>query len=258
MTIRPSVILGFLLAVLVSLGALGFLWSGERSSRLGAEALVEASAIREAGLALKLKATRAELAQRVQSMIDANPALGAEVAKVKRAVPSAKPVEAVTASTGPIVAHGTPRPAGAPLDGPTAGPGAEPPASATLKPGAPCLLAEGDGAELRNAQLTLRSDLGNGVVVGTAEGWRLSPGEPALILAGVFSTPLTNAVELKLPDPLGMAVGLGAACSRPGCSFGPAIGAPPIRLLGGQLEATLAVPFIGAEFSAAANVLYRR
>lgn len=218
-----------LVAALLVVGLLVSAWNGRRVAVHEAERLAEAADLRAQGLTVEVQATRAHLARVVAFLAEKDAALAAALADARRKAPTARPVAALDASTGPVVAPGTSR---------------------------RCLLSEGDTGEVRTRQVTLRTDKGNAIVVGTAEAWRLSP--DTLLLSGPFAASLTNAAELAPPSPLGWAGGVSASCSRAGCSVGPAISAPPWRILGGQVEASAGVPFVGAGLSLNASILYRR
>lgn len=231
-------ILSFVVAAL-----LVFAWNGERRATREATRLAESEHLRAEGLTVEVQATKAALRSSVAALTAKDDLLAKALADARRAAPDAQPVEALEVSTGHVAAQGTPRQA--------------PPAAAGTPPAA-CLLGDGDPAEIRVRQVTLRTDKGNAILVGTAEAWRLSPGEPARIVRGAFSAPLSSAAELAPPPPLGWAFGVSAACSASGCAFGPAVSAPPWRVLGGQVEASAGAPFVGSGVSANASILYRR
>jgi hypothetical protein len=103
----------------------------------------------------------------------------------------------------------------------------------------------------------LKTEAGNVVVVATGEAWRLAP--DALLFGGPLHL---DASYLKPPDPVrGPGWGIGAALvvSRHGYGLGPAVAAPPLRLLGLQLDASGGVTLgSGGEWAATTTVIGRR
>ena len=244
------------LALLVVL-ALVWAWNGQRRAAGEAERALEAAELRAAGMAVAGEATARQLRARVAELEAGSADLAAELERVRRAAPGARPVGTATATTGPVPAGGPARPPWpcapvAPCPMPPEAP-AGPTVPAQALPA--CLLAPGDTGEVRVSGAALATRAGNLAVVGAAEAWRLEPGPPARLFGGPLQVDVVREKQRAGP---GWGVGLVASAGRAGWSAGPAISPPPLALFGLQLEALVGAGVgQGGEWAATAAGLVR-
>lgn len=205
------------------------------------------------------------LDRELEAVVRDNDELARALDKARRRHPDAAVVAVTRSSTGPVVAHGAPRPdnragtdgggAGLPLPGGHGGAGdglARTQAPGSIPGPAPsCLLAVGDAVELRVDTVALgkagRSTL---ELVGSASAWRLTPGPAAELARGTF--------EATLPAPRarwGFGAGLLGSAQGPAPAL--AVAAPPAVFFGWSVEATVAVGWGAGGPQAAALLLAR-
>jgi hypothetical protein len=204
-----------------------------RQAEAEAKRLLEAERLREAGQVVTVRERAARLEERVRELAGENAELARALEESQRASPGAKAVGVVRASTGAVVAAGAPRAAR------PAPPAASIEVEKPETPPAPaCLLAAGDGAEVRIDQVMLETKGGNHLLVGTAAAYRLTPTPAALLFGGPFRAELTEAAEKASPAVAAPRWGAGAwvGVGREGWAVGPAVAAPPVRLWRLQLE----------------------
>lgn len=220
--------------VAVALLALVLVCRLDQGRRASEEAvrLAEAEVLRQAGLAVAAQEDASGMRRALARVAGENEDLAGELARVKAASPGAKPVAVIHATTGGVVAGGTPREQGAP---PTQGQ-ANRQAGAADRDGAPCLLASGDVGEIRVDSAILETKGGNVVFAGAASCWRLEPGPASRLFGGPLRAEL--AVE-KLPGKPGYGFGLSGSVGSEGARAGLAVALPPARLWSWQIETTL-------------------
>lgn len=252
---------------LVVIGLLVHAWNGERTARGAAERAAEAAELEAKGVKRAAEATEAQLRARLAEAIGQVEGLGAEVERIKKAAPGARPVSVWTGTTGSVVVGGIPRPGNWPCSPAAPCPSNEAEKSAT--PAEPaetarntprnipeCVLAVGDRAEIRAGGATLETVKGNQLPVAVATAYRTWP----LPETKIFGNRLVLDVSVAPPArPLGWGVGLMATAGRSGWAAGPALSPPPWVVLGVQLEA-LAGAGVGptGDWFANAAVLARR
>ncbi len=173
--------------------ALGVLYWRARGATSEAERKTEAVQLSAAGELVAASASSADLQRQAQDLAQKNSDLAAALDKAKQASPGIRTVYVDRLVTAPLVAGGEPRPAPA-----------LPPPGASLPVGGscpPCLLAPGDRGELRATIVGLETKLGNQVVIGTAEAWRLEPAPATRLLSGPFSAPLSSVAAVPARRP---------------------------------------------------------
>jgi hypothetical protein len=176
------------------------------------------------------KALRDEAAR----LAGTNALLQAEVDRLKAALPGAKPAGTLSGGTGTVPAQGTPSPNAPVVAPPNTTPGATPcpevaPAMRV------CLLASGDGVEIRVSAVALRGDSGAIGIAGVAQAWRAGA-SPTLLAEGPLKLDVKIDGHAKSP---GWAAGVIAAGSRGGYWIGPLLSPPPVEVWG--LEGSLLV-----------------
>lgn len=177
---------------------------------------VEAELLRKQRQLVVERRTAEDLRARMAELEAEMPELRAALDQARRAAPGARPVAVVRATTGPIEATGEPRPVSPDTAASIESPKPEVPP--------PCLLAAGDRAEIRIAQVTLETREHNYIVPGVAELIRLEPGPPTKILSGPFEAPLSAAAVQAAAPPGGPRWGLIAAGVATGLLVGLAAG----------------------------------
>jgi hypothetical protein len=235
---------------LVVVALLAHAWNEQRLAARAAVRLAEAAELRAKGFGAAIEVKEAQLRERIAS----EAGLKAEVERLKKASPGARPVAVVSGTTGPVAAGGTPRPSwpcspAAPCrltapeksEAPPGGASAEPPHDAApgmnLAPTTPvCLLAEGDTGEVRGTAAAMRTRPGNLVVVGTAEAWRILPAPATRLFRGRLELDVS---AVGPPRALGWGVGLYVGISRDGWAAGPALALPPVRWRGWQADVSV-------------------
>jgi hypothetical protein len=233
----PVVLVALLAAVLVQR-----LDAGRRAAHEAAR-LAEAEVLRQKGVAVAAQADARALRAALQGAVARSEDLAAELERVKRASPGARPVAVAHATSGPLQAGGAARPT-------------VPPTSAAACPA--CLLAAGDRGELRLAQATLQTKGGNLVFVGAAEAWRLEPAPVTRLLAGPLRYEAT--VEKLAPPPgFGFGVAGSVGGGSAGATGGVAVALPPSRWRRWQLEPTAALEAnLAGGWRAGATAVVRR
>lgn len=215
---------------------------------------VEALQLEKAGQIVAHAESAKDLQATVAELTKKNSDLAEALAAAHAAAPDAKAVHAAKLSTGAVVVEASePEKATAPEGavGPDRGAlNSAPPARADTIPAAAgaqqaCVLSIGDQASIEVDQVTLKTNAGNFLVVGTAQAYREQPGPRSLLFGGKFQSALSDSSGLALPPAPRWGAGLTGACSSSGCALGPALAFPPLRVFGFQLEATAGLP-IGA------------
>jgi hypothetical protein len=225
-------------AVLV-VAALAVTWKLDQGRRAAARARAAELELRRQAEARELEAEGLLVAERRKAgwleenaaeLLDQHHELAAEVDRLRRALPGARPVATVDLRTGPVAVSPGPRAqegaAAAQRHDPLAADGA----------GAPsCVLYEGDQGEVRVAGVVYETKAGNRVPLLALEAWRLNP--DALLFGGVARGAWTE----REPDPPERLPGWGGGVvvvGGEGWAVGPAVAAPPLRLWRLQLEAS--------------------
>ena len=170
-----------------------------------------------------------DIRPRVHSLELENADLRAALALTRAAAPTAKPIAVVRASTGRVrvAAHPATQ---APSSGATSSP-VQPPAGHSGEGGAsprPCVLREGDDAEIRIDEVALRTKAGTTLLVGAASAWR---GDVRLF-GGPFSAAATEAAQKAppAPDVARWGVGVVAGAGTHGLLAGGLVTSPEGRL----------------------------
>jgi hypothetical protein len=221
-------------------------WNRQHRELVDARRAAEAAELRLRGQIVTTQESAGALKADVARLLAENGELKAAYDAARAAAPGAQPIHAATLSTGQVVVAAVPRPGPAPsAPAPAAeDKGSSPAAGPTAPTGAACVLAEGDKASVEVQQVTLETNEGNMLVVGTAAAWRESPLPRAKLFGGSFQSSLSKAVGLTPPTPPRWgAGGAGMCASGHGCSAGPAALLPPLRILGFQLEGVVGVTF---------------
>jgi hypothetical protein len=212
-----------LLAAAVGAGAyLAHELERARAAEAEARRAVEVELLEQQGLVVELEVRAGDAEKRAAKAESAIPDLRVPVNRALAAAPGGHVVEVVEARSAPLVAGGEPR-------------SPEPPGV----PPPPCLVAPGDRIELRSAGVTIEYREGSRVPVLAGEAWRLEPGPPTRIVAGELVVSSAAIILPSVAEPArGWAFGGAVFGSFSGAGGGVAIGLPPIRLLGRQLEVT--------------------
>jgi hypothetical protein len=192
--------------------------------------LAEAGRLDAQGLLVAERVKRAELEAGAAELLERHADLAAEVERLKRAAPGARPVATVNLRTGPVAVS----PGSGSQEGAAAAQRHDPTAADSA--GAPaCVLHAGDQGEVRVAGVVYETKAGNRVPILALEAWRLNP--DALLFGGVAR----GAWAEREPDPPAREAGWGggvmAIGTGSGWAAGPLIAAPPLRLWRLQLEA---------------------
>ena len=226
------------LALVAALVVGGFVLAGylnrQRTRVAAAERRAEAAELRAQGLQVAHDATQKEL----DAVREASAVLAAELDRIKHASPGAEVVATATGSSGwiplwpPAPTNSAPDSPPAPVVNAPASPGATP-----TQPARRCMVFEGEMLEVRVAGAALETRGGNAVVTGTAAVWLQPVG--GLAPAQLFEVPLSLDVKMKAPpSPPGWGAGAIALAGRWGWAVGPAVSAPPLRVLGLDVTAT--------------------
>jgi hypothetical protein len=228
-------------AVLV-LAALAVTWKLDQGRRAAERARAAEAELARVAEAEKLEAQQLLVAERVRTgeleagakeLLERHAALAADVERLRRASPGARPVVTVDLRTGPVAVSPGPRAqegaAAAQRHDPLAADGA----------GAPsCVLYEGDQGEVRVAGVVFETKAGNRVPILSLEAWRLAP--EALLFGGPVRADLSRLSTLA-PEPpereAGWGGGVVALGTGQGWAVGPLVAAPPLRLWRVQVEA---------------------
>jgi hypothetical protein len=214
-------------------------WLVHRAWTVEADAAraVEASKLAADGKIVELRKTADDLKRDLDVELESNSALQDALDEARKAAPGAKITRTVRASTGPMVAGGSPRECQAPiLHRP----------STDLAPTMRCpvcLVAPGDPIEVHISEVDLQTKAGNRIVVGTGECLRVLPAPETSLARGPFEASLTQVDELEpIPRDVTPTLGLGVAAfaSGKGTALGVAIAPPPIRLWSLELDLTIA------------------
>lgn len=184
---------------------------------------VEARELESQDLVVAAQTEQQKLRDQVADLEASNSDLRSALDRARKAAPGVREVSVVQASTGHVTASGQARPE-------------------TTEECPPCLLAEGDTAEIRVDQVELETKAGNHVVVGAAECRRVAPPPETRLAGGPFEASLTTAAiesEAK-PDSRGWGVGPTVMASNAGVAYGLAVSAPPLNVFGIDFEVGVA------------------
>jgi hypothetical protein len=208
--------------------------AGARAAELELRRQAEARELEAEGLLVAARRKAGWLEENAAELLDQHHELAAEVDRLRRASPGARPVATVDLRTGPVAVSPGPRA----QDGAAVAQRHDPQAADGA--GAPsCVLYEGDEGEVRVAGLVDETRAGNRVPMLLLEAWRLTPPERR-IFGGLARADLSRWTERE-PDPPERLPGWGGGVvvvgGREGWAVGPAVAAPPLRLWRLQLEA---------------------
>jgi len=179
----------------------------------------EGELLEQHGITVELLVRADQAEARERAAVAALPVLREAIVRARAAAPGSRVVEVVEGRSRPLVAGGEPR---AP----------EPPDT----PAPPCLVALGDRLELRSSGVTLQYRAGSRVRVVAGEAWRVDPGPPTRIVAGELVVSSAAVEVSRLPALARWGFG-GAVFGGPsGLAYGVSVAAPPLRVLGLQLE----------------------
>jgi hypothetical protein len=205
-----------------------------RAAELELRRQAEARELEAEGLLVAERRKAGWLEENAAELLDQHHELAAEVDRLRRASPGARPVATVDLRTGPAAVSPGPRAqegaAAAQRHDPLAADGA----------GAPsCVLYEGDQGEVRVAGVVYETKAGNRVPILSLEAWRLTPPE-APLFGGPVRADLSRLSTLA-PEPpereAGWGGGVVALGTGQGWAVGPLVAAPPLRLWRVQVEA---------------------
>ena len=223
------------------------------NGRRGAEAALEAERKRtsearqlaDAGVEVVEQEEQRDVDAYVHKLEAQNADLKRANEQLRRAAPDARATGAIKASTGRVVAGGAPRPTRPSGEGgkEEQAPGSPAGPSNPPTPGncPPCLLAEGDPAEVRLEGTTWRTGKGNDAVTLALGAYRLDPGGPVRLFGGPADLELTHALETATPAKQLERWGAGPLVvgTQTGVALGVLVATPRARvpLLGWQVEA---------------------
>jgi hypothetical protein len=198
----------------------------------------ESRAIEIAGLTQLHDADKGALERELENAKAESASFEAELKRAQAEL-RARPIMVVRARTGPV-----------PVDAPEAS-----------HPGHPddatCLLRAGDQGEVIVNEAILESELGNRVLVGSADAFRVAPEPRVRLFGGEFRTDVTTAVSE--PAPVRRESGWGVGLSGGVATTGP-IGSVMLvtpGILDGALSADFIVTSGPGIFSAQAGALWR-
>lgn len=245
-------------------------WNQARSAKADLVAEQEKAMLKAKGLLVAEQEKRAKLeAEKKQLEAD----LQAAVDEAKKAAPGSHVSSVERLDTGPVVAHGAPRPSNPRPEG-RSGPINETCASPTpsvtpplppfppfppFPPSAsepPCLLAEGDEGGVKVTEVEVSTKAGNTIVVGKATCYRLSPPPETPIITKLFDSKMSNVSEEQKAKLPGWGGGIYGGASSHGWVLGPALAFPPLRVFGRQLELTGGVG-LGSDVQGSATLIVR-
>jgi hypothetical protein len=204
-----------------------------RAAELELRRQAEARELEAEGLLVAERRKAGWLEENAAELLDQHHELAAEVDRLRRASPGARPVATVDLRTGPAAVSPGPRA----QEGAAAAQRHDPLAAAGA--GAPsCVLYEGDQGEVRVAGVVYETKAGNRVPILSLEAWRLAP--EALLFGGPVRADLSRLSTLA-PEPpereAGWGGGVVALGTGQGWAVGPLVAAPPLRLWRVQVEA---------------------
>jgi hypothetical protein len=180
----------------------------DRAAEVRREA--DAAALRAAGAVVAEPATPRAISATLAPVAD-------QVAAVRRAVPSARPVEALTWRTDTMT-----------VPCPAAEPAARPPAHPTVVDKLPELRIEARGTEAR-----LETDNGAVAAVGEVELWRTAPPPEEMLGRRAWRADVSRLLRAEPMAPRrGWAAGPAIGWSRGGAVYGAVVVTPPVRVLG--------------------------
>jgi len=229
--VKASAVVAVVAIILAVIGAI--LYGLERRARLAEQKAAEAAALTQKGLLVEAQESADDLQRTVKGMEAESKLLHDALDDARARGPKLVPVEVSRLITRTVVV-------------PT-------PAEST-----PCVLAPGDGAQIRVTEVRLQTSLGNEVVTGTAAAWRMTPTESKLF-ESTFEASASSVQRSKAaapPEPPGWGFGLQAIYSK-GATVGPAVSPPVVEVLGFKLEASASIGF-GNGVSGALSALVRR
>ncbi len=225
--------------------------------------LAEEARLRAEGVSVAWQKKARDLALDLEAGSAREAAFAAEVKRLKKAAPDARPVAVIAASSGPLDAD----PAAAPAR--PASPSGD---TVTAAAGSACLFYASDKGQIRAEQGLLETDKGNVLYAGAGSCFRLDPpeqpgGEPRAVR--LFGGPLRAELSVeKVAGAPGWGFGAAGSMGSGGATAGLAVALPPARAWSWQLETTLtgeASPSAlsgskdgGAEWRAGATAVIRR
>lgn len=236
-------------AVLLLVGALLVLgwWAlGEHRAKLTAQdetkRIAEAAQIETDGLTNTHELTKAQLKDLIAASVRDSAMFAAAFGDAQKKLRDAKAIAAMTASTGAVpVQHSAT--------------GAAPNVGAVPT----CALTEADDGEIEVRSVTLETQAGNRVVVGSAEAFRHSPRK--LLFGGSFAAPLTEAAEVAKPEERkpGWGAGGGPDLTPHGAGLRIAAASPEFKvpLFGGTAFVVPHAWYDGGDYGAGVIFIYR-
>jgi hypothetical protein len=231
-----------------------------RALRVESEAAraAEASQLAAKGEIVAAQRDRDGINADLDAAISENAQLKEALDEARKVAPGATVTRVVRASTGPMIAGGTPRLQEKPMpivpvplstsETPTKQEvGYVKPQESPIKVGSvpscqPCLVAPGDTIDVRVSEVDRDTAKGNDDVVGTGECLRLLPLPETSLARKKFDAKLTTVIELEQPSGVapGFGVGVTAFASGKGTALGLAIAPPPLHLWSLEIDLTVA------------------
>lgn len=224
------------------LGAVVFLWQRGRTEAANHSRELEAAKLKAEDTIVAEQEKRKKVEKDLADLLAKNSDLRDAYEELKKKAGSLKPVVIISGNTEPGPTEGEPiHDKDKPKEPQEAHQGStEAGAQEARVPPAECLLVKGGTAEIRFSEILAETKAGNVVMVGTAECWRLTPTPASVVYKGKFSHD-TKLEMPKPPDSPGWGFGLWAGVNQGGALLGPAVAAPPLKILSWQLDATASI-----------------
>lgn len=221
-----------ILAVALAVAVLVWALNGRRNARRDLAAAEELHRMELAGLNVAHQVDRDALMQDLLGEATASAALAEELARIKAALPGAKPIATAHGSTpwkpvGPAAGSASSSPPAAGVDVPP-----PVPAPPSVRGGTcpPCRLWVGDELQVRAGGAALETELGNIAVAAAASVWRRpAGGGPEENLHSEKLKLDVNMLEAARPP--GWGVGAAVVGGREGWWMGPLAASPPVEVL---------------------------
>jgi hypothetical protein len=223
----------WVLVLLLGLTA-AWLWRERSGAKAEAGRVAEAAKLAAAGQIVA--APVVDLQPELDKLTDENTTLRTALADARKLVPGAKIDQVEHAQTAPQVVTAAPE-AGA-VQG-------------------RCVVDQGDKLELRVDQVELRTRAGNVVLVGSASAWRTDPPPEVQLVAGKFEQTATTLSDLATKQAPSWGFGVAEFAGSYGWASGAAVLAPPLMVLGHELDLGLSAGIGTLGFVGSASVVVR-